>query len=60
MSLHLVLFCVSSPAIADIDECLENISGCSQICVNHNGSYECKCDTAEYVLASDGHNCSSE
>lgn len=44
----------------DINECLENISGCSQICVNQDGSYRCECNTTEYVLTSDGHNCSSE
>lgn len=29
--------------IVDIDECGANIDGCSQICSNVNGSYDCDC-----------------
>ena len=47
-------------ALVDIDECLENISGCNQTCVNDPGSYYCECDTNEYVLLSDRHSCGSE
>ena len=47
-------------ALVDIDECLENISGCNQTCVNDPGSYRCECDTNEYDLLSDQHSCGSE
>lgn len=41
---------------ADINECLENNGGCSQICSNTNGSFECSCEDGLY-LASDGETC---
>ena len=41
----------------DINECDDNNGGCSQICTNTEGSYECSC-TNGYVLNSDRHNCS--
>ena len=42
---------------SDIVECDENNGGCSQICTNTEGSFECSCRNG-YVLESDGHNCS--
>ena len=41
---------------SDIDECHENIDGCSQLCSNTVGSYTCGCRDG-YRLASDGHTC---
>ena len=43
----------------DIDECIEGISGCGQICKNSNGSYECSCWSG-YNLDPDNHNCSGQ
>ena len=42
---------------SDIAECNDNNGGCSQICTNNEGSFECSCRNG-YVLDSDGHNCS--
>ena len=42
--------------IVECDDHKDNI-GCSQICTNTEGSYECSCRNG-YVLDSDGHNCS--
>ena len=41
----------------DINECDENNGGCSQICNNIEGSYECSCRNG-YELDIDGQNCS--
>ncbi|XP_057306995.1 uncharacterized protein LOC130645132 [Hydractinia symbiolongicarpus] len=40
----------------DIDECALNIGGCSQICTNTLGSYDCRCREG-YYLDSDGKTC---
>jgi MYXO-CTERM domain-containing protein len=40
----------------DIDECATNDGGCSQICTNTPGSFECSCSSG-YALGSDGHSC---
>ena len=42
---------------SDIVECDENNGGCSQICTNTEGSFECSCREG-YVLDNDGQNCS--
>ena len=42
---------------ADIDECSEGISGCSQLCTNIIGSYYCTCLNG-YQLSNDNHTCS--
>lgn len=39
----------------DIDEC-QNTHGCSGICVNQPGSYECRCSSG-FKLKFDGTNC---
>ena len=40
----------------DIDECGEGISGCSQLCNNTVGSFECSCEDG-YQLAFDEKTC---
>ena len=40
----------------DIDECMENISNCNQLCSNTQGSYICYCYSG-YELDSDDHTC---
>ena len=42
--------------LLDIDECATDNGGCSQVCVNKPGSFECKCN-AGYVLADDKKTC---
>ena len=42
--------------LLDVDECTDGISGCSQICINTNGSYTCTCDNG-YQLSNDNHTC---
>ena len=42
--------------LADIDECSEGISGCSQLCSNTIGTYSCNCQNG-YQLGSDNHTC---
>ena len=41
---------------SDVDECQEDIDGCSQACSNIVGSYVCSC-YAGYRLTSDRHRC---
>ena len=43
----------------EIDECTENISGCSQSCVNTAGSYYCSCDIG-FEIDADQHTCHGE
>ena len=40
----------------DINECLEETSGCSHNCDNTEGSYSCSCPTG-YLLEPDNHTC---
>ena len=42
---------------SDIIECDEGNGGCSQICTNTEGSFECSCRNG-YVLDGVGYNCS--
>ena len=43
----------------EIDECTEEMSGCSQSCVNTAGSYYCSCDTG-FEIDVDQHTCHGE
>ena len=43
--------------IADIDECAEHSSGCTQSCTNTIGSYTCECYSVGFTLLSDKHTC---
>ena len=58
-----ILGCVCTSALlqfiitTDINECRDNNDGCSQICTNTEGSFECSCRDG-YVLDGDGGNCS--
>lgn len=42
--------------IADIDECAEGTSGCSNFCVNDPGSFHCDCPLG-FELGDDGLTC---
>ena len=44
---------------SDIDECLEELDGCEQICTNTDGSYYCTCMDG-YELGSDNHTCTGD
>ena len=44
---------------SDIDECLEELDGCDQICTNTDGSYDCTCMDG-YELESDNHTCTGD
>ena len=48
------------PDITDVNECGDgNKGGCSDVCINEAGSYECSCYPG-YTLASDGHTCNGQ
>ena len=42
VSAHLTYY-IPCTIILDIDECSSNNGGCSDMCVNTNGSYYCEC-----------------
>ena len=42
--------------IADVNECSVNNGGCSDVCTNTVGSYQCSCSTG-FTLQSDGKTC---
>jgi len=44
---------------SDINECETDNGGCTQICDNTKGSYDCSCDK-EYELTEDKHSCTGE
>ena len=48
--------CSYPVAMLDINECADDKDGCSQICTNSEGSYECSCSDG-YILDADGKNC---
>ena len=45
--------------LIDIDECATDKGGCSQVCVNKPGSFECKCNDG-FLLADDRKTCKGE
>ena len=45
--------------LQDIDECVQDNGGCSQRCVNNNGSFHCEC-TSGYSLIGNGFSCEGE
>ena len=43
-SSSVILFGIMSTLLcADIDECFSEVDGCSQVCTNTEGSFECSC-----------------
>ena len=50
---HMIILNIYNP---DIDECVNNGSGCDHNCANLLGSYECSCRQG-YSLAADGFSC---
>ena len=60
-----ILINISCPKIVfsvlDMNECLYDNGGCSQLCSNNIGSYYCSCPwSALYRLNPDKHTCDSE
>ena len=53
---YIVFLCDFSIIVLDINECEDNNGGCSQICTNTEGSFDCSC-TDGYLLHSDGRQC---
>ncbi len=49
-------FDLNSHSTADIDECLNGNAGCTQDCMNKNGSFSCSC-RAGFFLKGDGRTC---
>lgn len=43
--------------IADINECVIDNGGCSELCENTEGSYFCACEGDERALSPDGKSC---
>ena len=41
----------------DIDECANANAGCSQLCENNAGKYECKCKEGYVLSKEDGQTC---
>ena len=57
---HLLAFVIALYTFClDIDECEENVDGCSHGCVNTEGSYYCTCPSG-YELISDNKTCTGE
>ena len=54
MSVHIIVCHLHS---IDIDECVEDLSGCSDICQNTNGSFECSCHNGYYLSHDDNRTC---
>ena len=42
--------------LEDIDECQEDTDGCSQLCIDNDGSFTCSCNSG-YRLKSDKKTC---
>ena len=62
LSIHFIAFhtqIIMLHILTDTDECSVNNGGCSQLCVNKPGAFECKCKTG-YKLHDDKKNCSGD
>ena len=46
--------------LLDIDECSAGTHGCSQVCTNTPGSFQCSCSSCGYQLLPDGKTCTGE
>lgn len=42
---------------SDINECMEGINYCADLCINGVGSYTCACNNTGYILNEDGYKC---
>ena len=47
---------INPPLFTDINECATNNGGCSQLCLNTEGSYSCDCYPG-YELGPNNHTC---
>ena len=43
--------------VTDIDECTDNNGGCSQICTNLPGSFECRCRDGYHFIENNTTHC---
>ena len=43
--------------LSDINECVSNNGGCTQRCVNSEGSYRCECNTGYQLNSGDLQTC---
>ena len=53
---YVLTACKFAMNVADIDECVDGVNKCDQICHNNNGSYSCLCDDG-FALNDDGLHC---
>lgn len=53
---HKITFFMRRKFLEDIDECQEDTDGCSQLCINNDGSFTCSCNSG-YRLKSDKKTC---
>ena len=56
---HLDHFQGTNICFSDIDECAAENGGCDQLCVNTDGSHDCKCN-AGYTLAANKKTCNGK
>ena len=52
----IIIIIIIHTLFVDIDECSEGNSGCSQVCTNEPGDYNCSCFNG-YILLSDNYTC---
>ena len=59
LSVHVEIIHLPNALHADINECNTNNGGCSQMCLNTNGSYICLCRSG-YILDANNRSCNGK